>query len=66
MIGNHRRASVVHDAACIKKMRSSKLAAEMFYDAMVADGFNKVKAFLYWAAVRYFGPQWNEKTKKAC
>jgi hypothetical protein len=59
LIGDHRRASVVHDAACQKREKTSKAVAWMFYEAMRTDGFNWFWAKAYWLAVRYRGPQWS-------
>ncbi len=59
LIGDHRRASVVHDAACQKQEKTSKEVAWMFYEAMLEDGFSWFWAKAYWLAVRYFGPQWS-------
>ncbi len=57
-IGDYRRASVVHDVACTKKLRTSKEAHRMFYEAMLADGTDKSRAKMFYLAVRLFGPRW--------
>ncbi len=57
-IGDYRRASVVHDVACEKHIKSSKEAHRMFYDAMLKDGTNPTRALLFYMAVRVFGPKW--------
>jgi hypothetical protein len=60
LIGRYRRASVVHDVACKRKERTSRAAARLFYEAMVADGVPHIEALEKYTAVRYFGPQWDE------
>jgi hypothetical protein len=57
-IGDYRRASVVHDVACKKHIRSSKQAHHMFYEAMLEDGTDPRRALLFYMAVRVFGPKW--------
>jgi hypothetical protein len=57
-IGDYRRASVVHDVACEKKIKTSRDAHRMFYEAMLADGTPEARALLFYTAVRLFGPQW--------
>lgn len=58
-IGDYRRASVVHDVACEKKIRTSRDAHRMFYEAMLADGTERHRALLFYTAVRLFGPHWS-------
>lgn len=60
-VGDYRRASVVHDVACDEKIRTSKDAHRMFYEAMIADGTSEPKAMLFYMAVRLFGPQWEDE-----
>lgn len=57
-IGDYRRASVVHDVACDKHIKTSKDAHRMFYEAMLADGTSPARALIFYTAVRLFGPQW--------
>jgi hypothetical protein len=57
-IGDYRRASVVHDVACDKHIKTSKDAHRMFYEAMLKDGTSEARAMLFYTAVRLFGPQW--------
>lgn len=57
--GDYRRASVVHDVACEKKIKTSKDAHRMFYEAMLADGTSPARALIFYTAVRLFGPQWD-------
>lgn len=61
-IGDYRRASVVHDVACNRKIKTSKDAHRMFYEAMLADGTAEPRAMLFYTAVRLFGPQWKDAT----
>ena len=60
-VGDYRRASVIHDVACDDRVLTSNDVHRMFYLAMLCDGVRKSKAQLMYAAVRVFGPQWNEK-----
>ncbi|WP_148863558.1 DUF1353 domain-containing protein [Marinobacter fonticola] len=57
-VGDYRRASVVHDVAIDKHIRSSREAHRMFYEAMLEDGVDRRRALLFYMAVRAFGPQW--------
>src|SRR5574337_428272 len=59
-IGDYRRATVVHDVACDRREQTSKDAHRMFYEAMLADGTEPARALLFYAAVRLFGPQWDQ------
>ena len=62
-VGDYRRASVVHDAACIDRPGTSDEAHMMFYNAMRCDGVGYVKSNIMYQAVVRFGPQWGpEKT----
>lgn len=60
-VGDYRRASVVHDVAVKKKMRNSREAHRMFYEAMRADGVPEDRALIMYTAVRLFGPRWDSK-----
>ena len=64
-IGDYRRASVLHDVACAKKMRTSPQAHRMFYDAMIADGTDPKRAMTMYVAVRLFGPRWESRDKES-
>lgn len=59
-IGDYRRASVIHDVACQRYIRSSRDAHRMFYEAMLEDGTEPQRAMLFYMAVRTFGPRWDE------
>lgn len=59
-IGDYRRASVVHDVACQRYIKSSRDAHRMFYEAMLEDGTDPKRALLFYMAVRVFGPKWKE------
>ncbi|MGA7749648.1 MAG: hypothetical protein WCA63_05825 [Gallionella sp.] len=48
--------------ACEKKIKTSKDAHRMFYEAMLADGTSEARALLFYTAVRLFGPQWEAVT----
>ena len=60
-IGDYRRASVVHDVACVRREKTSKEAHRMFFEAMLADGTAKERALLFYTAVRLFGPKWDQQ-----
>jgi hypothetical protein len=59
-IGPYRRASVLHDVACDDRTQPSKIVHRMFYDAMIADGASAAQAVEFYAAVRLFGPDWDD------
>jgi hypothetical protein len=56
--GDYRRASVLHDVACVVKSEPSKDVHRMFYDAMICEGVDQSQALEFYAAVRLFGPDW--------
>jgi hypothetical protein len=58
LTGDFRRASVIHDWACIDKPHTSKMAHRMFYDAMRCDGTSDWLAKVMFVAVTMFGPKW--------
>ena len=59
-VGKYRRASVIHDVACVKRKQPYELVHYMFYEAMLRDGMAKSKANIMYIAVRDFGPRWDE------
>ena len=59
-VGKYRRATVLHDVACVKREEPHKKVHRMFYDAMLADKTSKVKAKEMYLAVATFGPKWDE------
>ena len=56
-IGPYRRASVLHDVACEDRNQPSWKVHHMFWEVMRYDGTGPVKAWLMWAAVWAFGPE---------
>lgn len=56
--GNYRRASIVHDVACVDKARPDRDVHRMFYFACRADGVDEPTAQIMYAAIRMFGPRW--------
>lgn len=58
LIGDYRRASVLHDVECVLKRHPYKKVHRMFYDAMLCDGVIGHKAKYMYQAVRIFGPKW--------
>ncbi len=61
-IGDYRRASIVHDVACEKHIKTSRDAQRMFYEAMLVDGTSPARALMFYTAVRLFGPHWETVT----
>ena len=57
-VGDYRRASVIHDVECQRKLRPSKDVHQMFYEAMRCDGVPDDTALKFYTAVRLFGPRW--------
>ena len=51
-------AAVLHDIYCKNKSRSWRQTDSMFYEAMITNGVNILKAATMWAAVYVFGPHW--------
>jgi hypothetical protein len=54
-----RKASVVHDVACVEKTVHWQDVHRMFYYACLCDGLNTIKAKVMYAAVFRFGPRWD-------
>lgn len=52
-------AAVVHDYFCEEKLRTSKVAAQVFREAMLDLGVPKWKAGSMYRAVLWFGPRWD-------
>ncbi len=73
VIGNrldsqHRDAAIVHDAYCSKDNEGTELyqtepwedVHRMFYEALLVNGTNPIKAKIMYAAVYLGGPRWND------
>jgi len=58
--GEYREASVVHDVACVEKNRPWKSVHRMFYYASRLGGVGNIRGKIMYAAVRKFGPRWDE------
>ena len=58
-VGNYRRASVVHDAACVDQIEPSSAVHRMFYNAMRCDGVKLIEAVVMYFAVKTWGPRWD-------
>jgi hypothetical protein len=56
--GDYRRASVLHDYECDRKIHPHKVVHRLFYDAMICDEVNPIRAKYMYQAVRLFGPKW--------
>ncbi len=75
LVGNYRRASVVHDYHCSddsigkapphNRPATSEEAARLFYYGMRADKLSKMRAALMYSAVYLFGPSWGEQSSTA-
>ncbi len=57
-VGDHRRASVVHDHFCTLKNRRWQAVHRMFYDALIASGVPELQALILYGAVFAGGPRW--------
>jgi hypothetical protein len=57
-VGDYRRASVVHDYHCERRIVGWEAVHRMFYDAARTGGVPAVKAKMMYAAVRGWGPRW--------
>lgn len=58
-VGDHRRASVVHDYFCATKSRPWRAVHRMFHDALLASGTPPLRAKALYAAVYGGGPRWS-------
>jgi len=58
-VGKYRKASVIHDVYCVTKERPHKDTHRMFYEAMLASGVGRFKAWVMYSAVKCCGPRWN-------
>ncbi len=63
-IGDYRRATVLHDVACVARTHPSADVHRMFYDAMITDGVSTARALKMYTAVRLFGPHWTVQTAR--
>lgn len=57
--GKFREASAFHDVWCDLRTRSSKETHLMFYNAMRANGVDRLRAWLAWQIVNTFGPHFH-------
>jgi hypothetical protein len=62
--GKYRKASVIHDVECDRKLRPWETVHEVFYYAMRAADVSNIKAKVMYAAVYFFGPRWEYSTTK--
>lgn len=51
-------AAVLHDVWCRSEKRTWQSTDEMFREAMVTNGVNRIKAWAMWSAVYVGGPHW--------
>lgn len=61
--GPYRNASVLHDVACVEKVRPSASVHRMFYEAMIDSGVSQLRAKVMYAAVYHGGPRWRDSFK---
>jgi len=59
--GVTREAAVFHDVHCVKRTADSDEVHWMFYEAMRANGASRLRAYLMWRGVHYFGPRFKAK-----
>jgi hypothetical protein len=65
--GLYRRASVIHDVYCgAPHVRPSSQVHRMFYWACRRGGVGRLKAYVMWLCVRFFGPSWDEEADTQC
>lgn len=64
--GAYREASVIHDVACVQKVRPWKDVHRTFYTAMRASGVDELQAKVMYAAVYHFGPRWTIAKEEPC
>ncbi|MDA7950170.1 MAG: DUF1353 domain-containing protein [Pirellulaceae bacterium] len=57
-VGLYREAAVVHDVYCVLEERHWRDVHKMFYDLMIDSGVHKIRAYIMWLAVYFFGPRW--------
>lgn len=58
-VGDHRRASVVHDHYCTTMSRPWPAVHRMFFDALLASGVPRTRAKAFYSAVLRGGPRWS-------
>lgn len=63
-VGDYRRATVLHDVACVEKIEPPSVVHKMFYEAMLCDGVSKSKAKRMYIAVKNFGPKWGDEANQ--
>lgn len=61
--GPYRNASVIHDIACDRKVRTWQEVHRVFYEAMLDSGVPLLKAKIMYAAVYHGGPRWRESIR---
>ncbi len=62
-VGKYRRATVLHDVACVERSKPHKKVHRMLYEAMLADNTPKLIAKKMYYAVAMFGPKWDKNGK---
>lgn len=51
-------AAVIHDYECAIRIHSARSVHDRFYEMLRIRKFNRFRSWLYWQAVRNFGPKW--------
>lgn len=59
--GKYRRASVVHDVYCVNRSEAWQDVHRVFLEMMRVDGVSKIKRWIMFVAVWFFGPRWQRK-----
>ena len=57
-VGDYRKASVIHDVGCVRRMRSMEDTHRAFYYACRLEGVSEAKALLMYWAVSQFAEPW--------
>lgn len=60
--GKYRNASVIHDYYCDTRTEPWPDVHRVFYYGMRTSGVSELRAKLFYAAVRGFGPRWSDAT----
>lgn len=59
--GKYRNASIIHDWFCDMRTRTWQATHRVFYDAMRTSGVGEARAKLFYYAVWWGGPRWEER-----
>jgi hypothetical protein len=62
--GKFRLAAIVHDLYCVTRNRPTAQVHRVFYDASLAAGESKGRAWVMYQAILRFGPKWDSPTPR--